>query len=52
MAASCKAPKKDKNEKEAHIVQDALILSMDCNAKSLVTDSSAAYHKMSNREVL
>jgi len=52
MAASRKAPKKDKNEHEAHIVQDALIPSMDSNAKLWVIDSGASFHATSNGEML
>jgi len=53
MAARCKALKKDKNEQEAYIVQDALsILSMDNNVESWVIDSGAPFHATSKREVL
>jgi len=49
MAANCKAPKKDKNEQEAHIVQDALIHSMNINAESCIIDLVASFHVISKR---
>ena len=49
-ANACKAPKK--NEQEAHVLDDALILALNSDAESWVVDSGASFHATANREVL
>ena len=49
-ANACKAPKKD--EQEAHVLDDALILAMNSDAESWVIDSGASFHATGNKEVL
>lgn len=52
MSQTCKAPKKNNGGQEAHVVHDALILSMNSDTESWVIDSSASFHATANREVL
>ena len=52
MSSTCQAPKKEKGEKEAHVLQDALILAMDGDVGSWVIDSGASFHATSNKENL
>ena len=52
MSSTCKAPKKEKNEQEAHVLQDALILAMDGDVDSWVVDSGASFHATPNGMIL